>query len=128
MITLISTAIILSKTVTDQTPTLPHETVPGLLGPKRVSRLTGTDRNGPERTETDQNGPKRTFVDTETDFLGTETDFSGYRNGPRRTGTDRNGPKRTFVDTEMDFLGTETDFSRYQNTLWVQNRDSGLLK
>ena len=34
----------------------------------------------PERTETDRNGPKRTFVDTETDFLGTETDFSVYRN------------------------------------------------
>ena len=45
-------------------------------GPKRI----GTDRNGPERTETDRNGPKRTFVDTETDFLGTETDFSEYRN------------------------------------------------
>ena len=41
---------------------------------------TGTDRNGPERTKTDRNGPKRTFVDTETDFLGTETDFNGYRN------------------------------------------------
>ena len=36
---------------------------------------TETDRDGPERTETDRNGPKRTFV-------GTETDFSGYRNGP----------------------------------------------
>ena len=54
-------------------------------------------------------------MDTETDFLGTETDFSGYRNGPERTETDRNGPKRTFVDTETDFLGTETDFSGYQN-------------
>ena len=108
-----------------------------------VSRLTGTDRNG----------PKRTFVDTETDFLGTETVFSGYRNWPRRNGTDRNGlswipkrtflvlkrslvdtetgrdgpertetdrngPKRTFVDTETDFLGTETDLSGYQNGLF----------
>ena len=35
----------------------------------------------PKRTETDRNGPKRTFVDTETDSLGTETDFCGYRNG-----------------------------------------------
>ena len=32
-------------------------------------------------TETDRDGPKRTFVDTETDSLSTETDFSGYRNG-----------------------------------------------
>ena len=39
----------------------------------------------------------------ETDFLGTETDISGYRNGP----------ERTFVDTETDFLGTKTDFSGY---------------
>ena len=37
-----------------------------------------------ERTQTDRNGPKRTFVatekvslDTETDFLGTETDRNG---------------------------------------------------
>ena len=52
----------------------------GMTSLNRVSRFTGTDRNGPERTETDRNGPKRTFVDTETDFLGTETDFSGYRN------------------------------------------------
>ena len=64
----------------------------------RVSRLTETDRNG----------PKRTFVDTETDLLGTETAFCGYRNGPTRT----------FVDTETDFLGTETDFSGYQNGLF----------
>ena len=48
--------------------------------PKRTLMDTETDRNGPERTETDRNGPKRTFVVTETDFLGTETDFSGYRN------------------------------------------------
>ena len=64
----------------------------------------------PERTETDRNGPKRTFVDTETDFLGTETDFSGYRNGPRRTGTDRNGPKRTF-------FGYRNGLSGYRNGL-----------
>ena len=32
-------------------------------------------------TKADRNGPERTFVDTETDFLGTELDFSGYRNG-----------------------------------------------
>ena len=62
----------------------------------------------PEWTETDRNGPKRTFVDTETDFLGTETDFSGYRDGP----------KRTSVDTETDFLGTETDLSGYRNVLF----------
>ena len=65
---------------------------------------------------------------TETDFLGTKTNFSGYLNGPRRTGTernrpertetDRNGPKRTFVDTEMDFLGTETDLSGLGNGLF----------
>ena len=61
---------------------------------KGVSRPTGTDRNGPERTETD--------------FLGTETDFSEYRNGPERTETD-------IVDTETDFLGTETDLSGYRN-------------
>ena len=61
-----------------------------LLSPQNVKELqrgyhvlperTETDRDGPERTETDWNGPKRTFVDTETDFLSTETDFSGYRN------------------------------------------------
>ena len=49
--------------------------------PKRTLMDTETDRDGPERTETDRNGPKRTFVDTETDYLGTETDFIGYRNG-----------------------------------------------
>ena len=80
---------------------------------RRVSRLTGTDQNGPERTETDWNGPKRTFVDTETDFLGTETDFNGYRNGPRRTGTDRNGPERT----ETDFRGYRNGLSGYRNGL-----------
>ena len=42
---------------------------------------TETDRDGPERVETDWNGPKRTFVDTQTDFLGTDSDFGGYRNG-----------------------------------------------
>ena len=44
---------------------------------KRTLVDTETDRDGPERTETDRNGPKRTFVDTEVDFLGTETDLSG---------------------------------------------------
>ena len=94
-----------------------------------VSRFTGTDRNGPERTETDRNGPKRTFVDTETDSPSTETDSLGTetdRNGPKRTATDfrgyrnglseyrnalsgyRNGPKRTFLNTETDSLGTES--------------------
>ena len=48
----------------------------GITTYRNGPRRTGTDRNGPERTETDRNGPKRTFVDTETDFLGTETDFS----------------------------------------------------
>ena len=92
----------------------------GITTYRNGPRRTGTDRNGPERTETDRNGPKRTFVDTETDFLGTETDFSSEtdRNGPERTETDRNGPKRTFVDTETDLLGTETDFSGYRNGLF----------
>ena len=67
-------------------------------GQERVSRLTGTDRNGllwipkrtfwvPKRTGTDRNGlswiPKRTFwvpKRTETDFPGYRNGLSGYRN------------------------------------------------
>ena len=82
----------------------------------RVSRLTGTDRDGPERTGTDRNGlswiPKRTFWVPKRTLMNTETD----RDGPERTETDRNGlswipkrtfwvPKRTLVDTETDSLG-----------------------
>ena len=61
-----------------------------------VSRLIGTDRNG----------PKRTLVDTETDSLGTETDSLG-------TEKDGNGPKRTFVDTETRLLPNRQYLSKY---------------
>ena len=64
-----------------------------------VSRLTETDRNGP-------NGPERTYENTETDFYG-------YRNGPERTSvgteTDRNRlqliPKRISVGTRKGRVG-----------------------
>ena len=81
-----------------------------LEGYHDLPKRTGTDRNGPERTETDlrkyRNGllwvPKRTG-----------TDFSGYRNGPERTSmgteTDRNRlqliPKRTSVGTRKGRVG-----------------------
>ena len=36
-------------------------------------RLSGMDRDGPERTKTDRNRPKWTLVDTETESLGTKS-------------------------------------------------------
>ena len=59
-----------------------------------LPKQTGTDRNGPDRTE---------------------TDLRKYRNGllwvPKRTGTDfsgyRNGPEQTSAHTETNFRGKQ---------------------
>ena len=100
-----------------------------------VSRLTGTDRNGPRRTGTDQNGPER----TEADLVCTETDLTYQqfaclhdRNGPKRTlcipkrtklivcttETDRNEPERT----ETDLVCTETDLTYQQFASFLRRK------
>ena len=56
-----------------------------------VSRFTGTDGNGQERTGTD--------------FRGDRNGLSEYRNGLSGY---RNGPERMFVNTETDSVGTES--------------------
>ena len=84
-----------------------------------VSRFTGTDRNGPERTGTDFRGYRNGLSGYRNGLSGyrngperTETDFRGYRNGlsEYRNGLSgyRNGPKRTFLNNETDSVGTES--------------------
>ena len=82
-----------------------------------LPKRTGTDRNGPERTETDFRGYRNGLSEYRNGLSGnrngperTETDFRGYRNGlsEYRNGLsgNRNGPERT-----------ETDFCEYRNGL-----------
>ena len=90
----------------------------GETKPENLSRRTGTDRNGPERTETD--------------FRGYRNGLSGYRNGlkciPNLTGMDRNGSKRTsWIPKGLSGYRNGLKWIPKQ-TLWVQNRDSGCLK
>ena len=76
----------------------------------RVSRLTKTDRNEPERT-----------------YQNTKTDFCGYRNGPERTSvgteTDRNRLqlwlKRTSVGTRKGGVGYDRNDPNKIMYVWV---------
>ena len=61
----------------------------------------------------DWNGPKRTYENTETDLMGTETDWNGHPWVPKRTGTDFDSYRNELQwEPEKEEWGTSTSTNK----------------